>query len=41
MLIQHSVNFDWLLNTLSRELQADWFIIEINEKATLHINMPY
>ena len=41
MHIQHSVNFDWLLNTLSRELQADWLIIEFNEKATLHINMPY
>ena len=41
MLIQHSVNFDWLLNTLTRKQQADGNIIEINEKATLHINMPY
>ena len=41
MLIQHSVNSDWLLNTQSRVLQADWFILEINEKATLNINMSY
>ena len=41
MLIQHAVNSDWLCNTQSRVLQADWFILEINEKATLNINMPY
>ena len=41
MLIQHSVNSDWLFNTQSRVLQADWFILEINKKATLNINMPY
>ena len=41
MFIQHSVNSDWLLNTQSRVLQADWFILEINEKATLNIDMPY
>ena len=41
MLIQHSVNSDWLFNTQSKVLQADWFILEINEKATLNINMPY
>ena len=41
MLIQHSVNSDWLFNTQSRVLQADWFILEINEKATLNINLPY
>ena len=36
MLIQHSVNSD----CLSRVLQASWFILENNEKATLNINMP-
>ena len=41
MLLQHSVNRDRLFNTQSRVLQADWFILEINEKATLNINMPY
>ena len=40
MLIQHSVNSDWLFNTQSRVLQTDWFILEFNEKATLNINMP-
>ena len=40
MLIQHSVNSDWLFNTQLRVLQADWFILEINEKATLNINLP-
>ena len=37
----HSVNSDWLLNTHSRVLQADWLTLETNEKATLNINMPY
>ena len=41
MLIQHSVNSDWLFNSQSRVLQADWFILGINEKATLSINMTY
>ena len=41
MLIQHSLNSDRLSNIQSRGLQADWFILEINEKATLNINMPY
>ena len=40
MLEQHSVKSDWLLNTQSRVLHADWFILEINEKATLNANMP-
>ena len=39
--LQHSVNSDWLFNTQSRELQADWLILKNNEKATLNINMPY
>ena len=30
-----------LCNTQSRILQADWLIFEINEQATLDINMPY
>ena len=42
MLIQHfTANSDWLFDTQSRVLQADWFILEINERATLNINMPY
>ena len=41
MLIQHSVNSDWLFNTQSRVLQTDWFILEINEKATRNIKMLY
>ena len=41
MLIQHSVNSNLLFNTQSRVLQADSVILEINEKATLNINMPY
>ena len=32
---------DWLFNTQSRVLQADWLILENNEKATLNINMLY
>ena len=32
---------DWLINTQSRVLQADWIISEINEKATVNIDMPY
>ena len=41
ILIQNSVNSDWLCNTQSRALQADWFILEINEQTTFNINMPY
>mgnify|MGYP001796339242 len=41
MLIEHSVNSDWLFNTQSRVLQAYWFILEVNEIATLNIKMPY
>ena len=41
MLIQHSVNSDWLFDTQSRVLQADWLILENDEKATLNINMTY
>ena len=37
-LIQHSVYSDRQLNTQSRVPQADLFILEINEKATLNIN---
>ena len=36
---QHLVISDWLFNTQSRVLQADWFILEINEKATLNNNV--
>ena len=41
MFIQHSVNHDWLFNTQSTVLQADWFMLEINEMATLNISMRY
>ena len=41
ILIQHSDNFDWLFKAQSRVLQADWFILEFDEKATLNINIPY
>ena len=41
MLMQQSVNSDWQFNTQSRVLQAEWFILDINEKATLNISMPF
>ena len=41
MLIQHTVNSDWLFNTPSRVLQADWLMLENNEKPSLNVNMPY
>ena len=41
MLIQHSVESDWLVNTQSGGLKAYWCILEINEKTTLNVNMPY
>ena len=41
MLTQHSLNSDWPFNSPSRVMQADWFILENNEKATLNINMSY
>ena len=31
----------WLSNTQSRVLQADWLVLENNEKATFNITMPY
>ena len=39
MFIQHSVNADWLFNTQSRVLHADWLMLVNNEKATLNIRM--
>ena len=39
MLMQQSVNSDWLFNTQSRVQQADWFMFGINAKATLNINI--
>ena len=41
MLIQYLFDSDWLFNTHSRVLQADWLILENNEKETFSINMPY
>ena len=41
MLIQHSVYSDWLFNTKSIALQTNWFILEINEKATQNIKMLF
>ena len=39
ILTQHSANSDWLFNAQLRVLQADWFILQINEKTILNINM--
>ena len=39
-IIYHSKS-DWLFNTQSRVLKADWLILENNEEATFNINMPY
>ena len=41
MLMQHSVNSDWLFNAHSRVLQGDWVMLENNEKGILNINMPF
>ena len=41
LLVQHSINSDWLFNTQSRVMQGDWLMLENNEKATLNNNMPY
>ena len=42
MHIQHTqLKSDWLFNTQSRVLLADWFLWENNEKATLKLYMPY
>ena len=44
MLIQHSVNSDWLSNTETRVLQADCGMLENKEpneeKATLNLTCP-
>ena len=32
---------DWLFNTQSSVLQADWWILHSKEKPTLNINIPY
>ena len=40
-LIKQTVYSDWLFNTQSRVLQADWFLLENNGKAIFKINMPY
>ena len=39
ILTQQSVNSDWLFYTQSRVQQADWFILENIDKATLNINI--
>ena len=39
MLMQQSVNSDWLFNTQSRVQKADWLILENIDKATLNINI--
>ena len=36
MLIQHLVNSDWLFGAQSIVLQADRFMLELNEKAILN-----
>ena len=37
MNIQLQSKSDWLLNTKLKVLQADWLIMENNEKATIYI----
>ena len=39
-IIYSQLKSDWLFNTQSNVLQADWLIVESKEKATLNINMP-
>ena len=41
--LQHSAlsNSDWLFNTQSRVLRADWWILGNNGKAALNINMSH
>ena len=34
-------NSDWLFNTWPIVLQADWMILENNERATLNIDTPH
>ena len=38
MLVQHT---DKICLAAQLQLQAHWFILENNEKATLNINVPY
>ena len=38
---QNSVKNDWLFNNQTRVLQADWLILENNEKAILNVNMSH
>ena len=40
ILVCYSAKF-WLAVYYSTLLQADWLILENNERATLHINLPY
>ena len=40
MHVQYSSKSDWLFNTQSNVLKADWLILKNDEKATLNINMP-
>ena len=39
--IQHSFDSDWLFNTQSRVVRADWLMLKNTVKATLNINRPY
>ena len=41
MLIQNSVEIWLVVHNQSRMLQADWLILENNEKASLNVNMSY
>ena len=41
MLIQHSQFWLIVQHSVKRLLQTDWFILEINERITLNINMQY
>ena len=41
MFIRRSVNSDWLFNTLSKVLQANWFILEINGRANMSCHIKF
>ena len=41
VLIQHSVNSDWLFKTQTKALQAACLILENNKKESLNIKMTY
>lgn len=41
MMLINAYDADWLFNTQLKVLQACWFILDNNVKASLNIIMPY